>query len=86
MKPSSRYLLIGLGGVIVAVAVGIGTALMASGCNEKPQTATQRKADATAYSGSTVSGYTAPGWKAGDKTSWEGQIRERNKGQNEYQR
>ena len=73
-------------GVIVALAVGIGTGLVGSGCGEKPQTATQRKVDATAYSGSTVNGYTASGWKPGDKTSWEGQMRERNKGQNEYGR
>ena len=34
----------------------------------------------------TVNGYSAPGWQPGDKTSWEGQMRERNKGQNEYGR
>jgi len=73
-------------GVFVALALGIGTALSVSGCGEKPQTATQRKVDATAYSGSTVPGYTASGWNAGDKESWEGQMRERNKGQNEYGR
>ncbi len=73
-------------GVIVSLAVGIGTALMVAGCTEKPQTATARKVDATAYSGSTVPGYSAAGWKAGDKESWEGQMRERNKGQNEYGR
>ena len=69
-----------------AVAFGVGVALMISGCGDKVQTKAERKADATAYSGSTVSGYTAPGWQPGDKASWEGQIRERNKGQNEYQR
>jgi hypothetical protein len=73
-------------GSLVSVAVGVGTALMVAGCGEEPQTATKRKVDASAFSGSTVSGYTAPGWKAGDKTSWEGQMRERNKGQNEYGR
>ena len=55
-------------------------------CSEKPQGPSARKSDTTAYSGSTVGGYTAEGWKAGDKTSWESQIRDRNKGQNEYQR
>lgn len=55
-------------------------------CGEKPQERSARKADATSHSGSTVAGYTAPGWKPGDKTSWESQIRDRNKGQNEYQR
>lgn len=69
-----------------ALALGLGLMLGVSGCGEKPQTATARKSDATAYSGSTVGGYSAPGWKSGDKTSWEGQMRERNKGQNEYGR
>ncbi|MBM3388703.1 MAG: hypothetical protein FJY26_04220 [Betaproteobacteria bacterium] len=73
-------------GAVLAVAVGVGAALCVSGCGEQPQTATQRKVDATAYSGSTVSGFTEPGWKAGDKISWESQMRERNKGQNEYGR
>ena len=68
------------------VALGIAAAVGVAGCGEKPQTATQRKVDATAYSGSTVGGYTEQGWKPGDKTSWEGQMRERNKGQNEYGR
>ena len=73
-------------GAVCAIAVGVGTALLVAGCGEKPQTATQRKVDATAYSGSTVNGFTEPGWKAVDKTSWEGQMRERNKGKNEYGR
>ncbi len=73
-------------GVALAVAAAIGASLVSAGCGEKPQTKTERKVDTSAYSGSTVSGYTAEGWKPGDKTSWEGQMRERNKGQNEYQR
>ena len=39
-------------GAVWAIAVGVGTALLVAGCGEKPQTATQRKVDATAYSGS----------------------------------
>ena len=72
-------------GLMVA-AVALTAVFGLSACGEKPQGKTERKVDATAFSGSTVSGYTAPGWKAGDKTSWEGQMRERNKGQNEYER
>lgn len=72
-------------GLMVAT-VALTAVFSLSACGEKPQGKTERKVDATAYSGSTVSGYTAPGWKPGDKTSWEGQLRERNKGQNEYQR
>ena len=71
---------------LMVVALGLGLSMTVSGCGEKPQAKTERKADATAYSGSTVNGYSAPGWQPGDKTSWEGQMRERNKGQNEYGR
>lgn len=70
----------------VTAAVALAAAFGLTACGEKPQTATQRKVDATAYSGSTVSGFSEKGWKPGDKTSWEGQMRERNKGQNEYER
>lgn len=70
------------GAVLVSAVAVFGLAA----CAEKPQEKSVRKADATSYSGSTVKGYTADGWKPGDKTSWESQIRDRNKGQNEYQR
>lgn len=70
------------GAVLVSAVAVFGL----SACAEKPQEKSVRKADATSYSGSTVQGYTAAGWKPGDKTSWESQIRDRNKGQNEYQR
>ena len=60
---------------------------MVAGCTEKPQTATARKVDATAYSGSTVPGYSAAGWKAGDKTSWEQGMKVRAQyGQNDHAR
>ena len=72
-------------GLMVA-AVALTAIFGLSACGEKPQGKTERKVDATAYSGSTVRGFTEPGWKAGDKTSWESQMRERNKGQNEYGR
>jgi ABC-type uncharacterized transport system auxiliary subunit len=55
-------------------------------CGEKPQTATVRKLDVAPSQGSSVSGYTAAGWKAGDATSWEVQIKKRAEGQNEYTR
>ncbi len=55
-------------------------------CSEKPQTAgAARKTDAAAYTGASAA-YTAAGFKAGDKTAWESQIRQRNQGQNEYSR
>jgi hypothetical protein len=61
-------------------------AALLAACGEKPQTATARKLDVAPSQGSLVSGYTAAGWKAGDATSWETQIKKRAEGQNEYTR
>ena len=54
-------------------------------CGEKPQTASSRKADAKASDGPGTA-YTAAGWKPGDATSWDQQIRVRSQAQNEYAR
>jgi len=62
--------------------------LALGGCGEKPQTtasAAGKKADAKAWEGAQAA-YSAPGWKAGDKESWETQIKSRAQGQNEYTR
>ena len=66
------------------------TLLLAAGvalaaCGDKPQTAGTRKADVDPSMGNTGT-HTAPGWKAGDATSWESQMRTRAQGQNEYSR
>ncbi len=55
-------------------------------CGEKPQAATTKKSDAAPSTGSVNAGYTASGWKAGDATDWEAQIKRRTQGQNEYSR
>ncbi len=60
-------------------------ALALGGCGEKPQTATTRKADASPAQGA-IAAYSAPGWKAGDATSWEVHLKKRADGQNEYSR
>ncbi|HEY0858415.1 MAG TPA: hypothetical protein VGE16_15225 [Albitalea sp.] len=60
-------------------------ALALSGCTEEPQTANPRKSDTRAWQG-TGNAYVAPGWTAGDKTSWEEQMRTRAQAQNEYAR
>ena len=54
-------------------------------CGEKPQAMKgDAKQDTAAYEGKTLP-FAAKGWKAGDKTSWEGQLRSRTQnGQNEY--
>ena len=55
-------------------------------CGEKPQTGAGIRSDAVPYAG-TGSNFTEPGWKAGDKASWEAQLKARQQyGQNEYTR
>jgi hypothetical protein len=54
-------------------------------CGEKPQTLDSGvKQDAAAFQG-TGTPFAAPGWKQGDKTSWEQQLKTRaQNGQNDY--
>ena len=56
-------------------------------CGEKPQTidAHAKKVDAKSWEASN-SPYVAQGWKTGDKTSWDEQMRARAQAQNEYAR
>ena len=56
-----------------------------SACGEKPQTlGSGVKSDGAAYQGVQTQ-YAAPGWKAGDKTSWEQGLKARAQNtQNEY--
>ena len=55
-----------------------------SACGEKPQTLQSGvKADAQAFQGTGMP-YAVPGWKQGDKASWEQQVKTRAQGQNEY--
>lgn len=57
-----------------------------AGCGEKPQTGQGVRTDAVPYAG-TGSNFTDPGWKAGDKVSWEAHLKTRQQhGQNEYTR
>lgn len=61
----------------------VATAALAA-CGEKPQTLGGGKNDVAAYQG-TQNGFEAPGWKAGDKTSWEQGLKARGQNtQNEY--
>jgi len=64
--------------------------LALAGCGEREQTAGQggaKKSDAKAWQGAQATSYAVPGWKAGDKDSWEAQMRTRTQqGQNEYTR
>ncbi len=57
-----------------------------AGCTEKPQTLSGVKPDAPAFQGPDTA-FTASGWKPGDKTSWEQELKTRTvNGQNEYTR
>ena len=66
---------------LVCVVAAASLGLMA--CSEKPQTAVIKKADTEPWVSSS-SGFVAPGWKEGDRGSWEEQLRSRAQGQNEY--
>lgn len=62
------------------------TVFSLAACGEKPQTGMGVRNDAAPYAG-TGSNFTQPGWKAGDKASWEAQLKTRQQyGQNEYTR
>ncbi len=55
-----------------------------SACGEKPQSIGGVKNDVAAYQG-VDNKFAAPGWKAGDKTSWEQALKARMQNtQNEY--
>lgn len=55
-----------------------------SACGEKPQTLGGKKSDAAAFQGA-QNPFVAPGWKPGDKTSWEQGLKARAQNtQNEY--
>ena len=61
------------------------TAFALSACGEKPQAMKDNaKQDTAAFQGTGMP-FVAPGWKAGDKTSWEQSLKARGQNtQNEY--
>ena len=54
-------------------------------CGEKPQAMAHEKAGMPAYQGPATA-FTAAGFKPGDATGWEAQMRTRSQGQDEYSR
>ncbi len=68
-------------------AILLASAVVAlAACGDREQTLGKVKQDATPYSG-TGKPYTDPGWKQGDKASWEQHLRTRaQNGQNDYTR
>ncbi len=78
MKKTQRLIPVAL---LAAMAVAGLTA-----CGEKPQTGAAIRSDSPPYAG-TGSNFTQAGWTAGDKASWEAQLKARQLyGQNEYTR
>jgi hypothetical protein len=67
-------------------ALALAAAVLAlSACGEKPQIAATGRTDTPPYQGTGVAAFTASGWKAGDRTSWEQELRTRaQQGQNDY--
>jgi transcription elongation factor len=58
--------------------------VMLTACGEKAQGMGGIASDAAPHTGVGASQYAVPGWKAGDKTAWEQQLRARSLGQNDY--
>ena len=71
-----------------ALICGVATAMALAGCGEKPQTldASGKKVEAQPWAVHSAANpaFAAPGWKAGDKTSWEAETQLRNQAQNDY--
>lgn len=65
----------------------VAAAATLSACGEKPQEMGGTRSDAAPYTGVGKSQYQQPGWKVGDKASWEQQLKSRAQyGMNEYSR
>ena len=68
---------IAITGVVAVALLGL------AGCGEKPQGMGGVKSDTPPYQGTGMA-YTLPGWKPGDKTSWEQQLKTRAQVQNDH--
>ena len=70
---------------MMRLLIAVAAALALSACGEKPQAMKDNaKQDTAAFQGTGMP-YAAPGWKAGDKASWETQLKTRTQnGQNDY--
>lgn len=63
----------------------VAAVLALAACSEKPQTlnSSGTKVDTAAFQGTGMA-FAVPGWKQGDKTSWEQQLKTRTQNQNDY--
>lgn len=65
----------------------VAAALALSACGDREQTigvSSSRALDQNAWDVSSTDPYVAPGWKPGDKASWEDHLRRRTQMQNDY--
>jgi hypothetical protein len=69
----------------VFISAGVLVAAALAACSEKPQTLESGvKVDSASFKGTNLP-YASPGWKQGDKVSWEQHLKTRTQmGQNEY--
>jgi hypothetical protein len=70
----------------IKLSIALTSLALLGACGEKPQSLGGVKSDAAPHTGVGSSQYAVPGWKAGDKTAWEQQLRARSQGQNDYSR
>ena len=69
---------------LTVVMAALAAAFCLAACGEKPQTNVAGKNDVASFKG-TEGAYMAPGWKPGDRTSWEQGLKARMwNSQNEY--
>lgn len=69
----------------LTLAALLAAAAALAACGDQPQALGSKTAGPAAYQG-TGTQFVAEGWKAGDETSWQTQMRVRAQGQNEYSR
>jgi hypothetical protein len=68
------------------ILIAASAAFLLAACGEVDQSMAGAKSDAPSYNG-TGKAYVEPGWKPGDKASWESKLKARGQyGQNEYNR
>ena len=71
---------------MMRLTVLISAIVLLAACGDRPQSAGGVKGDVASYQG-VDNKFAAPGWKAGDKTSWEQALKARAQNtQNEYNR
>ena len=70
---------------VAFVASSVAAAFFLVACGDQPQSAGGVKGDVALYQG-VNNKHAEPGWKAGDKNSWEQALKVRTQHQNEYTR